>query len=124
MSSLVVLTEFLPNLLLVYQLSLRALASRCFQHNEKQSMWPIPTELLYTRAETGRATDVKKRLPDEGRWAWKRLLWGSEVSMTKLGARGAGLMGRECMGWGTVGYGMEAVADSREPLQTGHPGGE
>lgn len=76
----------------------------------------IFTELLYIRVEIGRATDVKKRLLDEGRWVWKRLFWGFEVSMIKLGVRGVGLMGRECMGWGIVGYGMEVVVDSREFL--------
>lgn len=38
---------------------------------------------------------------------WKRRLWDSQVSVTKTGARGAGLMGRERVCGAMVGYSME-----------------
>lgn len=72
-------------------------------------------ELLNTRQTLGEQWSAKKRLLDEGRWAWKGLLWDSQWSVVKLGTRGAGLMGRNGMGWRMVGSRMEAE-NSRAPV--------
>lgn len=44
----------------------------------------------------------------------ERLHGDSQVTGAKLGAQ-ADLMGSECMGWGKVGYGMEAMVSSKKP---------
>lgn len=69
------------------------LASGCVQHREKQTK-AYSYGIARHKAESGEQGS-EKRLLDEGKWPWKRLTWDCQVSVTELGTRGAGLMGRE-----------------------------